>query len=359
MNRLKCLVIASLLAVVVQAEGVPLETFVEATGPTGPLKGTMLVLDPVPNSVPGPVALIIPGSGPTDRDGNSPLGINASTYRLLAQDLAARGVTTLRIDKRGMFASVAATPNANAVTIADYVVDVRAWVAVLRKRTGASCIWLVGHSEGGLVAMAASKDQPEICGLVLVSAPGRPLGKVLRDQLNANPANAPFLGQAMSAIDALELGRRMDTADMQPALQRLFGTQIQDFLINAFSYDPRRLLNGYPKPVLVLHGQRDLQVSEKDAHLLKQAAPQATLVLLPDVNHVLKSVRSDDVGANPATYADPGLPLAPGVVDAIADFMISNSKPDSICAPPRRAAQAGLRQLPEPMHQAKSVHLPN
>lgn len=98
--------------------------------------------------------------------------------------------------------------------------------------------------------------------------------------------------------------------------------------------------------MLVLQGQRDLQVSKMDAHLLKQAASQATLVLLPDVNHVLKSVKSDDVGANAATYADPGLPLAPGVVDAIADFMISNLKPDSICAPPHRAAQAGLKQLP-------------
>jgi pimeloyl-ACP methyl ester carboxylesterase len=353
MYRLKCLVIALLLAAVVHADGVTLETFVDATGPVGPLKGTMLVPNLVPDLVPGPVALIIPGSGPTDRDGNNPAGINASTYRLLAQDLAARGVTTLRIDKRGMFASAAATPDANAVTIADYVVDVHAWAAVLRKSTGASCIWLVGHSEGGLVSMAAAKDQPDICGLVLVSAAGRPLGKVLRDQLKANPVNAPFLGQAMSAIDALEQGRRVDAADMPPALQRLFGTQVQGFLINAFSYDPRRLLNGYAKPVLVLHGQRDLQVSEKDAHLLTQAAPQATLVLLPDVNHVLKSVKSDDVRANAATYADPALPLAPGVVDSIAHFMISNAKPDSMCAPLHRAAQASLRQLPEPIHPAK------
>jgi pimeloyl-ACP methyl ester carboxylesterase len=326
MNRLKRLFVVTsiLLAAVVRAEGAPLETFVEATGPTGPLKGTMLV----PGSAPSPVALIIPGSGPTDRDGNSPAGIKASTYRLLAHDLAARGVTTVRIDKRGMFASAAATPDANAVTIADYVVDVRTWVAVLRKSTGASCIWLLGHSEGGLVAMAASKDQPEICGLVLVSTAGRPLGVVLRDQIKANPANAPLLGQALPAIDALELGRRVDTADMHPALQRLFGTQVQGFLISAFSYDPRRLLTGYPKPVLVLQGQRDIQVSEADAHLLKQAAPQATLVLLPDVNHVLKSVTSDDLRTNAATYADPGLPLAPGVVGSISDFMIRNSKPD-------------------------------
>jgi len=312
-----------LLMAAIQAHGEPVETFVEAAGPAGPLKAAMLSL----GAVPGPVALIIPGSGPTDRDGNSPLGIRASTYKLLAQDLAARGMTTVRIDKRGMFGSAAATPDANAVTIADYVSDVNSWVAALRKRTGAACVWLIGHSEGGLVAMAASKNQPGICGLVLVAAPGRPLGEVLREQIKANPANGPLVGHAMSAINSLEQGRRVDTADMHPALQGLFAPQVQGFLISEFSYDPRRLLADEQKPVLVLQGRRDIQVSEADAHLLKQAAPHATLVLLPGVNHVLKSVASDERSANLATYADPSLPLAPDVGSSVADFIKRNSNP--------------------------------
>lgn len=310
-----------LLMAAVQAHGEPVETYVEAAGPAGPLKAAMLS----PGALPGPVALIIPGSGPTDRDGNSPLGIRAATYKLLAQDLAARGMTTVRIDKRGMFASAAATPDANAVTIADYVSDVNSWVVALRKRTGAACVWLIGHSEGGLVAMAASKNQPGICGLVLVAAPGRPLGEVLREQIKANPANGPFIGQAMSAIDSLEQGRRVDIADMHPALQGLFAPQVQGFLMSEFSYDPRRLLADEQKPVLVLQGQRDIQVSEADAHLLKQAAPHAKLVLLPDVNHVLKSVASDERRANLATYADPSLPLAPDIGSSVADFIKRNS----------------------------------
>jgi pimeloyl-ACP methyl ester carboxylesterase len=326
MNQLKRFLVVTtlLLATVARTEGAPLETFVEAAGPAGPLKGTMLA----PESAHSPVVLIIPGSGPTDRDGNNPLGVKASTYRLLAQDLAAHGVTTVRIDKRGMFASAAATPDANAVTIADYAKDVRAWVAVLRKTTGAPCIWLLGHSEGGLVAMVASKGQPEICGQVLVAAAGRPMGVVMREQIKANPANAPLLAQALPAIDALEQGRQVDTAEMPPVLQGLFRTQVQGFLISAFSYDPLELLAAYPKPVLVLQGQRDIQVSVADALLLKHAAPRSTLALLPDANHVLKSVKSDDRRANIATYADPGLPLAPGVVDSIADFVTSNSKLD-------------------------------
>jgi pimeloyl-ACP methyl ester carboxylesterase len=299
----------------------PVESFLDAPGPTGSLKGTLLT----PALKSGPVVLIIPGSGPTDRDGNNPAGVKASTYRLLAEGLASRGVATLRIDKRGMFASAAATPDANAVTIADYVVDVRSWVAVLRKQTGAPCVWVLGHSEGGLVAMAAAKEQADVCGLVLVATAGRPMGEVLRDQLKANPANEPILGQALPAIDALEQGHRVDTGGMHPALQGLFNPAVQGFLMSAFSYDPRRVLSGYSKPVLVLQGQRDIQVGEADARLLKQADPQATLILLPNVNHVLKAVTSDDFGGNVGTYANPGLPLASGVVEAIADFLISKS----------------------------------
>ena len=154
------------------------------------------------------------------------------------------------------------------------------------------------------------------------------MGEILRrEQLKANPANAPLLGQAMPAIDALEQGRRVDTQAMHPALQGLFNPAVQGFLISAFSYDPAKLMAGLSKPALVLQGQRDLQVEEADARLLKQVDPRATLVLLPDVNHVLKAVASEDRRANLATYADPGLALAPGVVDSIAGFLSKDGVP--------------------------------
>jgi uncharacterized protein len=301
---------------VAAAAAAPIETFIEAPGPSGALKGTMLT--PVPGA--GPVVLIIPGSGPTDRDGNNPAGISAASYRLLAEGLASHGVTSVRIDKRGMFGSAAAIPDANAVTIEDYVTDVRAWGRVIRERTRAPCIWLLGHSEGGLVAMAAAKN-PDVCGLLLVAAPGRPLAQILREQLKANPANAPLLDQALPAIDALEAGKRVDTSSMPAALMGLFRPAVQGFLISAFSYDPTRLLAGYEKPVLILQGQRDIQVREADARALKLADPKASLVLLPDVNHTLKGVTSDDVRANIATYGNANLPLGPGVIQSLVDFL--------------------------------------
>ncbi len=290
----------------------------EARGPLGPLKGTLLA----PARAGAPVVLIVPGSGPTDRDGNNPMGVNAAPYKLLAQDLAARGVATVRIDKRGMFGSAKAVADANAVTIPDYVSDVHSWVGAIRRTTGAPCVWVLGHSEGGLVALAAGQggsgsEAANICGLLLVATPGRPLGQVLRDQLRANPANAPILDQALAAITRLEGGARVDLASLHPALHPLFNEAVQGFLVSAFALDPARLIAAYSKPVLVLQGERDLQVGVQDARLLAQANPAAQLVLLPDTNHVLKAVLTDDPAANMATYANPGQPLAPGVVDAI------------------------------------------
>jgi pimeloyl-ACP methyl ester carboxylesterase len=312
----------STAAVAASPAAAPVQTYVQAPGPLGPLKGTML--SPASDRV--ATMLIIPGSGPTDRDGNNRLGVKASTYKLLAEGLAERGIGTARIDKRGMFASAAAVADANAVTIDDYAADVAAWIGVIRKETGVSCVWLLGHSEGGLVALAAVQKLPDICGLVLVSTAGRPLGEVLRTQLRANPANGPILPQAMVALDALEAGRRVDVAGMHPALMPLFAPQVQGFLINAFAYDPAKLIAAVTKPVVIVQGRRDMQVGVADAERLKEAAPKAALVLLPDTNHVLKSVASDDPRANAATYADPSLPLAPGVVEAIATFVAAASK---------------------------------
>lgn len=326
MNRLAAPALLSLATLMAAAMTHATETFLEAPGPTGPLKGTMLA----PANGQGPALLIIPGSGPTDRDGNSAAGILAAPYRLLAEGLVTHGVTTLRIDKRGLAGSAAATPDGNAVTIPDYVTDVHAWIAVIRQHTGVPCVWLVGHSEGGLIAMAAARNQPDVCGLVLISTAGRPMGEVLREQLKANPANASLLDQALPAIDALEAGKRVDIADMPPSLQRLFNLRVQGFLISVFSYDPVQLLSGFSKPVLILQGQRDIQVHEADARILKSADPRATLVLLPDVNHVLKSVSSEDLSANIAAYSNASLPLAAGIIDAIAGFLAANTIPGPV-----------------------------
>lgn len=298
----------------------PIASEVEIQGPRGPLRGTMLVPETVQRP---PIALIVPGSGPTDRDGNSAFGVRASTYRLLAEGLAARGIATVRTDKRGLGGSRDAVPDPYDVSIRAYAGDTLNWIAEIRRETGAPCVWIVGHSEGGLIALAAARHAPDICGVVLLAVPGRPLAEVLREQLRKNPANASILNQADGVIDDLDAGKTVDVTNLTPNVAAFFAPHLQRFWIDLFAHDPARMMSDYKGPALIVQGERDLQVSIEDAYSLKDANAQAVLRLLPDTNHVLKAVATDDPAANVATYADPALPLAPGVVPAVAHFILS------------------------------------
>ncbi|MEM9601157.1 MAG: alpha/beta fold hydrolase, partial [Pseudomonadota bacterium] len=221
-------------------------------------------------------------------------------------------------DKRGMFASAAAG-DPNAVSVDIYAQDYRNWTDRLREETGNDCVYLLGHSEGGLmVSAAATQMETGLCGVILVAAPGRMLGDVLREQLRANPANAPILNDAMLTIDRLEDGNNVDVSDMHPALQGLFNPLVQDFLISMFGTDPADLIANIDAPVLVVQGDRDIQVAVADAQRLSDAGGE--LVLLEGVNHILKAAPEDRAG-NLATYADPDLPLADSVVPAIVAFV--------------------------------------
>jgi uncharacterized protein len=289
---------------------------IEAPGPSGPLAGTL-----IDAGKGAPIIVIIPGSGPTDRDGNNSMGVAAAPYRQLAEALGARGISSVRIDKRGMFGSKAAIANPNRVTIADYADDAHAWAAVMRKRSGAPCVWLLGHSEGGLIALAAGQRPAGLCGVIAVSTPGRKLGDVIREQLRANPANAPILDVALATLGKLEAGEAVDSANLPQALQPLFDNDVQPFLRDLLSHDPARLSASLRLPLLIVQGDRDLQVTVEDAKRLAAAQPKARLAILPGVNHVLKVPATDDRAANLAAYADPALPLAASVAGAISAFV--------------------------------------
>lgn len=290
---------------------------ISATGPGGELKGTWRG----PSGVQAPIMIFVPGSGPTSRDGDNPLGVAGSPYRKLMEALANQGVATVAVDKRGQFGSAEAKFGPDGPTVAGYAADMKAWIAQIREETGASCVWLAGHSEGGLVTLVTAQDTPGICGVVLIAAPGRRLSDALRQQINGNPANPPeILTQTEQAVSELEAGRTLDTSGFHPALQPLFGAGVQKFLISLFSYDPAALVRSYAGPVLVVQGSTDIQITMEDAQRLAGAREGVKLVTIEGMNHVLRT-SSADMGANLASYADANATLTPGLADAIAAFI--------------------------------------
>lgn len=279
------------------------------------LHGTLLT----PEGQTRAVAVILPGSGPTDRDGNSPGGLVASTYRLLAEGLAEQGVATLRIDKRAIGQSAAAMIAERDLTFQTYVDDARAWAAEAARMTGRPCVWLIGHSEGSQVALAAAQDgNPSVCGLVLLAGAGRPAGVVLREQFRAALPEA-LQAPAFAALDELEAGRTV--TDAPPELAALFRPSVQPYLISWIGLDPTDLIRNYEGLVMIGQGSTDIQVGPVDANALSAAQPSARLVVWEGVNHVLKLALADR-SANLATYVNPNLPLAPGVVDDVASFIL-------------------------------------
>lgn len=268
-----------------------------------------------------PVVLIVPGSGPTDRDGNNPMGMKSDAYKLLAEALIKEDIASVRIDKRGMFGSAGAG-DPNITSPQAYVDDIHAWIDAIKTERGSKCVFLLGHSEGALMVSLAAEGRKDVCGLILVSGMGRTFGAVVREQLTSNPANAPVLDQAMHALDELEAGHDVDVTEMHPALLPLFAPNVQRYMKSLINIDPVEALRRANKPALIVQGTRDIQVSVEDARLLDKA-PKTKLRLIENMNHILKEAPADRAG-NLATYADPSLPIATDFVGQIEEFIENN-----------------------------------
>lgn len=283
-------------------------------GPDGPLAGELIHVPASPATV-----IIIPGSGPIDRDGNGPAGINSNTYRLLAEALAQAGISSLRIDKRGLFGSSMAARDPQAVTLSGYAEDVSRWAHAVAGQTGNDKIWLAGHSEGGLVALVAARNQSlPLRGLLLLAAPGRPISLLMREQFALNPTYRPYLDQLERLISTLEAGLYVPVEEIEPALRPFFNSGLQRYMAQLFTYDPAQIARKVSLPALIIQGGRDIQVTRKDAELLAKAMPQAQCAIFSQMTHMLKE---DVAGAPLMTYQRPDLPLTPKLAETLCRFI--------------------------------------
>lgn len=278
----------------------------------GMLHGTLIV----PTTTRSPVVLIIAGSGPTDRDGNSPLlpGKNNS-LRYLAEALAERGIASLRYDKRGIGLSRVGDLNEADLRFDHYVDDAAAWGRRLAADRRFSSVVVIGHSEGSLLGMLAA---PTIRAskVVSIAGAGAPAGDVIIRQLSAQLQPAP-LAQATAAVRKIERGELLDT--VPPGLFALFRPSVQPYLISWFAHDPRTVAGRLGVPLLVIQGTHDIQVLEEDAHAIAAANPRATLALIPGMNHVLKQSPAGRLEQGPA-YSDSTIAIDSTLVRLIAEF---------------------------------------
>lgn len=297
---------------------VPVE--VTLTTPTGTLVGTLLTPSGTTRM---PVVLIHPGSGPTDRDGNSRLlpGKNNS-LKLLAEGLAARGVASLRIDKRGIAGSAAALTSEAEIRFDTYIDDAEAWLHWLRAGPRFTRIVVVGHSEGALIGAVAASRLPAD-GYVSLSGAGARASVVLRRQL-AGKLPPELAAENERILTALELNTPV--GQVPGPLWTLYRPGIQPYLASWFAYDPAEIVHALGMPVLLLNGSTDFQVDTSDFAALASARPDAERRWIPGMNHVLKLVGGDFAAQLPS-YSDPTLPVAPDVIEVLAGFVLKLPAP--------------------------------
>ena len=289
--------------------------YVALKTPSGVLYGTLDL--PQAKTPPLPVVLIIAGSGPTDRDGNSRLlrGKNNS-LKLLAKGLTARGVATLRYDKRGVGQSRRAAREESEITFDTMIDDAVRWCRLLRKDRRFDRLIIVGHSEGSLIGMKAA-GRVKADGFISIAGMGRPAWAVLLEQLK--PKVSPL---AMTMIQVIigQLKKGKMVKDLPVGLELLFRPSVQPYLISLFRYDPARVMAKLECPALIVQGTTDIQVKVKDARALKKADSEAKLVIIDGMNHVLRTV-PDDMKRQIASYSDPSLPVTPRLIEVIWAFI--------------------------------------
>ena len=298
----------------IAAQAYAAETPITLDTPTGQLAGTL----ELPAGADKPrVALLIAGSGPTDRDGNSSMipGRNDS-LKLLAAGLAEAGIATVRYDKRGIGGSHAAGSAESALRFDMFVDDAAAWIARLKADPRFASVAVIGHSEGSLIGMLAAQ-QANAAAFVSIAGIADGASTLMRKQLEGKLP--PELEKESERIlVSLESGVVVDP--VPPALATLFRPSVQPYLISWFKYVPAQRIAELTMPVLVVQGNTDIQVDVVQANRLHGARPGAKLEIIPGMNHVFKHVRAVPE-LQVASYGDPSLPVSPLLVKSIADFL--------------------------------------
>ena len=269
--------------------------------------------------------LIVAGSGPTDRNGNSGQSLNTYAYKMLSDELVKGGVAVLRYDKRAIGLSrvkdPATIPN---VVFGDFVDDAARCVDYLRGE-GFERVYVAGHSEGGEIALhLALREDVVVDGLVLLCCPGYAMDQILNAQLSAQlvPQHLGLMLTATTIMQRIKAGESVPVESIPQELMSLFHPSVQPYLCSSMAFDPADLMMRVEQPVLVVSGGRDIQVTKDNAERLMKGAKRGEHIHYEHMTHILKDAdTSDRIQQLVTVYVNSKLPLTEGLSDAVLQFV--------------------------------------
>lgn len=274
------------------------------------VEGTILVPEKVEKP---PLVILIGGSGPIDRNGNQPM-MKHDALKLLAEALYKEGIAVFRYDKRIVKQMRERTLNEESIRFDDFITDAKEVVHYFKRANAFSKIYVAGHSQGSLVGMIAANSMAD--GFISLAGAGQEIDDVIVDQL---AKQAPGLrDNARAAFD--DMRANGVSTNYSPGLASIFRPQIQPFMVSWMKYNPQNEIAKLTIPVLILNGDKDLQVQVSEAEKLLKAKPDAQLVVINKMNHILRLIEGNDV-ENSKSYNDPNMPVAPELVSAISEFI--------------------------------------
>lgn len=313
MKRLFTLFAALLLATTALYAG---EEEITLNTTTGDIHGKLMLPD---GGMPCPVVIIIAGSGPTDMDGNSiGTGMTNNSLLYLARELAANGIASVRYDKRGIGKSAAAGTSEEDLRFEHYIDDAAAWADMFSADDRFSTIAIAGHSEGSLIGMVAAQKSNAVKAYISIAGCGRPAYEIIEEQLQRQPEQ--IQREAAEINKELCEGRMVE--DVPNYLAALYRKSVQPYLISWFRYSPAKEIARLKIPVLILQGDKDIQVGVKEAEKLFAARMFSSFYIIKGMNHVLKHCDSDNMLVQLETYQNPDLPIKEELIEHIARFLL-------------------------------------
>jgi hypothetical protein len=260
-----------------------------------------------------PLVIFIHGSGNVDRNGNQAgVNIQANYIKQLADSLNTKGIAFYRYDKRS------ATEENLKFMMEDldfygFVDDANLAANNFKDDKRFNSITLIGHSQGSLVAMlAAIKNVDKYVSLAGIS---EDMGTFI---INSYQAYTEEMGN-MAREQITELKETGTIETVNPALAHLFSKPNQAFFITWMAYNPSEEIKKLQIPVLIINGTKDLQVKVEEANKLHEAKPDSEIVIIENMNHILKNIDKDE--NNMKSYYSPDFPLSEELINTLDLFI--------------------------------------